>query len=154
VFLSDESSWWPEAINQLGTVGEPLANTISVFPLSRLTGTPLAVGITGGPYAAGLEKSGSSAMTAAVIKQLRSGFGTAAAPLASEQTNWLADPFSRGSYSYLGPNSSYADRLALGKLNRRLILAGEHTSVDRPATMDGAWLAGKTAARRLASELR
>jgi len=153
VFLSYESSWWPAAINQLGTVGEPLANTISVFPLSRLTGTPLAVGITGGPYAAGLEKSGISAMTAAVIKQLRSGFGTAAAPLASEQTNWLADPFSRGSYSYLGPNSSYADRLALGKLNRRLILAGEHTSINRPATMDGAWLAGKTAARRLASEL-
>ena len=153
VFLSYGSSWWPEAINQLGTVGEPLANTISVFPLSRLTGTPLAVGITGGPYAAGLEKAGSSAMTAAVIERLRAGFGTAATPVAREQTNWRKDPFSRGSYSYLGPNSSYGDRVALGKLNRRLILAGEHTSIERPATMDGAWLAGKAAARRLATEL-
>ncbi len=153
VFLSYGSSWWPEAINQLGTVGEPPANTISVFSLSRLTGTPLAVGITGGPYAAGLEKAGRSAMTAAVIERLRAGFGTAATPVASEQTNWRKDPFSRGSYSYLTPQSGYSDREALGKLNGRLILAGEHTSIDRPATMDGAWLAGKAAARRLAAAL-
>ena len=154
VFLSYDSPWWPEAANQLGTIGEPLANTISVFPLSRLTGTALAVGFTGGPYAAALEKAGPSAMTTAVIERLRSGFGAAATALASEQTNWRADRFTRGSYSYLGPSASPADRVALGRLNRRLILAGEHTSIDRPATIDGAWLAGKAAARRLASELR
>ena len=154
VFLSYDAAWWPAAANQLGTIGEPLAKTVSVFPLSRLTGTPLAVGFTGGPYAAALEKAGPSAMTTAVIERLRSGFGTSATPAASEQTNWRAEPFTRGSYSFLGPTASYSDRVALGKLDRRLILAGEHTSIDRPATMDGAWLAGKTAARRLASQLR
>ena len=154
VFLSYDSAWWPAAANQLGTIGQPLANTISVFPLSKLTGTPLAVGFTGGPYAAGLEKAGPAAMTAAVVERLRAGFGTAATPVASEQTNWRKDPFTRGSYSYLTPQSGYSDREALGKLNGRLILAGEHTSIDRPATMDGAWLAGKTAAARLASKLR
>ena len=154
VFLSYDAAWWPAAANQLGTIGEPLANTISVFPLSKLTGTPLAVGFTGGPYAARLEKAGPASMTAAVIERFRAGFGTAATPVASEQTNWRKDPFSRGSYSYLTPQSGYSDREALGKLNGRLILAGEHTSIDRPATMDGAWLAGKTAAARLASKLR
>ena len=154
VFLSYDSAWWPAAANQLGTIGQPLANTVSVFPLSKLTGTPLAVGFTGGPYAAGLEKAGPAAMTAAVVERLRAGFGTAATPVASEQTNWRKDPFTRGSYSYLTPQSGYSDREALGKLNGRLILAGEHTSIDRPATMDGAWLAGKTAAARLASKLR
>ena len=154
VFLSYDAAWWPAAANQLGTIGEPLANTVSVFPLSRLTGTPLAVGFTGGPYAAGLEKAGPAAMTAAVVERLKSGFGAGAAPSATLQTNWRSEPFTRGSYSYLTPQSGYSDREALGKLNGRLILAGEHTSIDRPATMDGAWLAGKTAARRLASKLR
>ena len=154
VFLAYDQSWWPEAANQLGTVGEPPTNTISVFPLSRLTGTPLAVGITGGPYAAGLEKAGPNAMTTAVVERLRSGFGETAMPAASEQTNWRAERFTRGAYSYLGPGASYADRVALGKLGSRLILAGEHTSLDRPATMDGAWQAGKTAARRMAGQLR
>lgn len=153
VFLSYNESWWPTAANQLGMIGAPLANTVSVFPLSRLTGTPLAVGLTGGPYAAGLEKAGPNAMTAAVIERLLLGFGTTAKPTESEQTNWRAERFTRGAYSYLGPGASYADRVALGKLDRRLILAGEHTSIDRPATMDGAWLAGKTAARRLAAAL-
>ena len=153
VFFSYNESWWPTAANQLGMIGAPLANTVSVFPLSRLTGTPLAVGLTGGPYAAGLEKAGPNAMTAAVIERLLVGFGTTAKPTESEQTNWRAERFTRGSYSYLGPGAGYADRVALGKLDRRLILAGEHTSIDRPATMDGAWLAGKTAARRLAAAL-
>ena len=154
VFLSYDSAWWPAAANQLGTIGQPLANTISVFPLSKLTGTPLAVGFTGGPYAAGLEKAGPAAMTAAVVERLKAGFGENAAPSATLQTNWRSEPFTRGSYSYLTPQSGYSDREALGKLNGRLILAGEHTSIDRPATMDGAWLAGKTAAARLASKLR
>lgn len=153
VFLSYDSVWWQEATNQLGTVGKPLANTVSVFPLSRLTGTPLAVGFTGGPYAAALEKAGANATTAAVVERLRSGFGSVATPIASEQTNWRAEPFTRGSYSYLTPRSGYSDRLALGKLSGRVILAGEHTSIDRPATIDGAWLAGKAAARRLAAAL-
>ncbi len=154
VFLSYDEAWWPAAANQLGTVGEPLANTISLFPLSRLTGTPLTVGFTGGSYAATLEKRGPSAMTNAVIERIRSGFGAIATPAASTQTNWRAEPFTRGSYSYLRPGSGYSDRLAIGLAGRRLILAGEHTSIDRPATMDGAWLAGKTAAVRLASQLR
>ncbi|CAB4875003.1 unannotated protein [freshwater metagenome] len=153
VFLSYDSAWWPADANQLGTIGEPLANTVSVFPLSRLTGTPLAVGLTGGPYAARLEKAGPAAMTAAVAARLKSGFGSGAAPSATLQTNWRREPFTRGSYSYLTPQSGYSDRVALGKLNGRLILAGEHTSIERPATMDGAWLAGKTAARRLAAAL-
>lgn len=153
VFLSYKEAWWPAAANQLGTIGQPLANTVSVFPLSKLTGTPLAVGFTGGPYAAGLEKAGPAAMTAAVVERLKAGFGENAAPSSTLQTNWLSEPFTRGSYSFLTPQSGYSDREALGKLNGRLILAGEHTSIDRPATMDGAWLAGKTAARRLASEL-
>lgn len=154
VFLSYKEAWWPAAANQLGTIGQPLANTVSVFPLSKLTGTPLAVGFTGGPYAAGLEKAGPAAMTAAVVERLKAGFGENAAPSSTLQTNWLSEPFTRGSYSFLTPQSGYSDREALGKLNGRLILAGEHTSIDRPATMDGAWLAGKTAAARLASKLR
>jgi monoamine oxidase len=34
-----------------------------------------------------------------------------------------------------------------------MILAGEHTSTDRPATMDGALVAGRRAANRLLARL-
>ena len=152
-FLSYDASWWDPNTVQLGTIGSSIAETISVFPLVKLTGKPLAVGFTGGSYGAALERRGAGKTAAAVIERMRLGFGDTGVPAQSSQTDWLGEKFTRGSYSYLAPGSSASDRVALGKLNGRLILAGEHTSTNRPATMDGAWLAGRTAASRLAATL-
>ncbi len=152
-FLSYDAPWWDPNTVQLGTIGSSIAETISVFPLAKLTGKPLAVGFTGGSYGAALERRGAGKTAAAVIERMRLGFGDTGVPAQSSQTDWLGEKFTRGSYSYLAPGSSASDRVALGKLNGRLILAGEHTSTNRPATMDGAWLAGRTAASRLAATL-
>ncbi len=148
-FLSYGAPWWAANTVQLGTVGSSIAETISVFPLSKLTGKPLAVGFTGGSYGAALERRGAGATAAAVTERMRLGFGNTGVPVESSQTDWLGEKFTRGSYSYLAPGSSASDRVALAKLSGRLILAGEHTSSNRPATMDGAWLAGQEAGRRL-----
>ncbi len=152
-FLSYDAPWWDPNTVQLGTIGSSIAETISVFPLAKLTGKPLAVGFTGGSYGAALERRGAGKTAAAVIERMRLGFGDTGVPAQSSQTDWLGEKFTRGSYSYLAPGSSASDRVALGKHNGRLILAGEHTSTNRPATMDGAWLAGRTAASRLAATL-
>ena len=154
VFLSYPSRWWDTDTAQLGVIGAPLSQTSSVFPLSELTGTPLAVGFTGGPYARRLEDGAGDAMTRAVLTRLQSGFARAAAPSSTIETAWHQDRFARGSYSYLAPGSTWRDREAMSTLNGRVLLAGEHTSIDRPATMDGAWLAGKSAARRLVKALK
>lgn len=150
-FLSYGQPWWPGSATQVGTVGQPLARTASAFPLERLTGKPILCGFTGGTWAATLEREGRT--VEAVIAQLRAGFGPAADTSRTLSTRWLADPFSRGAYSHLPPGVTASSRRDLGRLHGRVILAGEHTSVERPSTMDGAWLAGRAAARRLARDI-
>ena len=150
-FLSYGESWWPRSAEVLGTVGAPLSRTVATFPLSRLTGSPLAVGFTGGSWAEQLERSGTT--TDEVVRSLRAGFGERATPTDSLSTAWHADRFARGSYSCLSPGAAAADRSAMGRAAGRVILAGEHTSIARPSTMDGAWLAGRRAARRLLGAL-
>src|SRR5688500_16169085 len=66
-------------------------------------------------------------------------------------TRWRADPFARGSYSYLAVGSSPADRRALATpVGDRLFFAGEATSVDQPATVPGAYVSGQAAAAAIA----
>ena len=116
-----------------------------------MSGKPILCGFTGGSWAEQLERAGDSTET--VTGQLEAGFGPAAKPAESLSTEWHADPFARGAYSHLPPGTTASQRVALGRLAGRVILAGEHTSVARPSTMDGAWLAGQKAARRLAAAI-
>ena len=68
-------------------------------------------------------------------------------PVGSLTWRWSEDPFARGSYSFLAPGSSPADRAALAEpVSERLVLAGEATEVDYPATVHGAWRSGLRAA--------
>jgi polyamine oxidase len=68
-------------------------------------------------------------------------------PVASIITRWRQDPFAFGSYSYLPPGASPADRAALGApVDGRLFFAGEATSLDYPATVHGALLSGRSTA--------
>ncbi len=66
-------------------------------------------------------------------------------------TRWRADPFARGSYSFLAVGSSPDDRRALAApVSDRLFFAGEATSVDNPATAHGALSSGRDAADAVA----
>jgi monoamine oxidase len=62
-------------------------------------------------------------------------------------TRWQEDPFSYGSYSYLlvgaKPNTR---KLVAAKVKNLLYFAGEHTSKNFPATVQGALLSGEAAA--------
>lgn len=72
-------------------------------------------------------------------------------PIASMVTRWDADPWALGSYSALPPGSSAATRRVLRELviGRRVALAGEYASLAAPATTNGAWESGSSAARRV-----
>lgn len=61
-------------------------------------------------------------------------------------TRWAADPFSRGSYSYIGVGGTPDDRRALADPVGRVFFAGEATSVPHAATVAGAYLSGRRAA--------
>ncbi len=67
-------------------------------------------------------------------------------------TRWREDPFARGAYSYLAVGATPADRAALGEpIGERLVLAGEATDPDFPATVHGAMASGRRAAELIAS---
>jgi hypothetical protein len=68
-------------------------------------------------------------------------------------TRWLADEWSRGSYTFLPPGASPEDRATLAEPLGRLVLAGEATSVDHPATVHGALLSGRRAADQVRAEV-
>jgi monoamine oxidase len=51
------------------------------------------------------------------------------------------------------PGATSDDRAAFGKPAGKLVFAGEHTSVERPSTMDGAYRSGLAAAAKIANLL-
>jgi monoamine oxidase len=72
-------------------------------------------------------------------------------PLAMIRTSWSADPWARGSYSYLPVGATPSLRADLARpINGRLFFAGEATSGEAPATVHGALASGTRAARELA----
>lgn len=144
---------WPSGAT-LGVVGAPLEETIAAVDLHHVTGEPIVAAFIGGGYAAQLERRGATGMQRAVTAVLARGFGDdARAPEDAVVTRWLADPYARGAYSYVPVGASTDLRAALHEPSGRVLLAGEHTSSERPATMDGALRSGQSAARRAAELL-
>jgi monoamine oxidase len=76
-------------------------------------------------------------------------------PVGSLVTRWDSDPWSRGSYSALTVGTSWRVRqvLAQALVKGRVVLAGEYTDVDHPATVHGAYASGERAARRLVDQI-
>ena len=72
------------------------------------------------------------------------------APLAVHVTGWRDDPFTRGAYSSLRPGAPRRVALAVATPHAdRVLFAGEHTSIDRGGTVDGALLSGVREACRV-----
>lgn len=152
-FLSYQDAWWDPGLTQIGTAGFGIGKTISAFNQEPVSDQPILCAFSGAGFARVLEARGEYGASSLVINRLRKGFGRDALPQAVLSTRWAADHFARGSYSFLAVGSSAIDRATLASPAGRLVLAGEHTSTDRPATMDGAFTAGRQAASRLLTQL-
>lgn len=70
-------------------------------------------------------------------------------PVAVFAKRWGSDQFARGSTSFIRPNGSPADRSVLAAAVSPLFFAGEHTSIDAPNTLHGAWASGVRAAQEV-----
>lgn len=148
-FLSYPEPWWNSGLVQIGTAGFGVERTISAFNQMPVSGRPILCAFSGAGFARALEGRGEVRASSLVMRRLREGFGQIARTGDFLSTRWGADRFTRGSYSFLAVGSSPVDRAVLANPAGRLVLAGEHTSTDRPATMDGAYIAGRRAASRL-----
>lgn len=161
VVLVYKKAFWDESRDIFGTLRNP-AKRFSLeqaeyftqrgrffqwFNVSNTTGLPTLLALMAGDAAFSTESTPNELLIAEATKVLRGVFGPAVPmPEESVVTRWGHDEFSRGSYSYTGPNFQQDDYDVMAKPIGNLFFAGEHTCGTHPATVHGAYISGLRAA--------
>jgi monoamine oxidase len=120
---------------------------------------PLLVAWAGGPKADALARLDQAVLVARALDDLRALFGSDPDPReeleASYAHDWQADPFARGSYSYVATGGGDARALLAAAVDGVLFFAGEATAPTSEAgTVAGALQTGERAAREALAALR
>jgi monoamine oxidase len=144
VVLTFDEPFWPQGHDMLGIAGRnpPVSDLVDG---SRFTDVPLLVGLRGGANALVRERDPDDLTVGQVLTALR-----APEPVGVLVTRWAADPFARGSYSFLAVGAGPDDQEALAApVGDRLAFAGEATHSEFFATVHGAYLSGLREADRI-----
>jgi monoamine oxidase len=142
--------FWPADLDWIDFLGpqETLwADWTSYLPA---TGQPLIVGFNAAAMAEAVEGWGDRETAASALDALRAMFGTSVPdPVGSQISRWRQDPFAQGAYSFLPVGTRAKDRKALfgADWEGRLLFAGEATSHHHAATVHGALMTGRKAAK-------
>ena len=144
VVLAFDEPFWPQSADVLGLVGAQQPVPVLVNGLSFDAGAVL-VGLRGGSAARRREALSDQQNADELRTALR-----APAPKGRLVTRWAADPYARGSYSFLAVGSSPDDQKALAEpASDRVLFAGEATQPEHFATVHGAYLSGVREAQRI-----
>lgn len=169
VVLCFEKIFWNPNANLFGHVGSTTASRGELFLFWNLYKAPVLLALVAGEAAAIMENVSDDVIVGRCIAVLKGIFGNTGVPQPKETvvTRWRADPWSRGSYSFVAVGSSGSDYDLLaspvipGTNNNaappqglaRVFFAGEHTIRNYPATVHGAFLSGLREASRIADQL-
>lgn len=147
VLTFDEPFW----IEQFGARADMISLAGEDQPASdlvngmRFADVPVLIGLRGGMNARIREADSDEESVAQLVSALR-----APQPTGFLVTRWAADPYARGSYSFLAVGSSPDDQEALAEpVGERLGFAGEATNPEYFATVHGAYLSGLREADRI-----
>ncbi|TEY37424.1 hypothetical protein BOTCAL_0519g00030 [Botryotinia calthae] len=117
------------------------------FNCTNTSGVPTLLALMAGDAAFYTEKTSNEELVAEATTVLQGVFGDhIPMPVESIVTRWGQDQFSRGSYSYTGPNFQSDDYGVMAKPVGNLFFGGEHTCGTHPATVHGAYISGLRAA--------
>jgi monoamine oxidase len=113
--------------------------------------TNLAVGFVAGRFADALELQGAGAATDYCLAGLRATFGNDVVKHVrrTDETAWLGNVHTIGSYSYAKPGGTDARQTLSEPVAERVFVAGEATMTDTYSTVHGAYLSGKRAADQI-----
>ncbi|XP_031624667.1 possible lysine-specific histone demethylase 1 [Contarinia nasturtii] len=168
VILCFDRIFWDPNTNLFGHVGSTTASRGELFLFWSISQSPVLLALVAGQAAAIMETVSDDVIVGRCIAVLKGIFGVTAVPQPKETvvTRWRADPWARGSYSFVSVGSSGSDYDLLAapvkpydentpdeeKPNEmpRLFFAGEHTIRNYPATVHGAFLSGLREAGRIA----
>ncbi|XP_061393995.1 possible lysine-specific histone demethylase 1 [Musca vetustissima] len=169
VVLCFDRIFWDPNTNLFGHVGSTTASRGELFLFWSISSSPVLLALVAGRSAAIMENVSDDVIVGRCIAVLKGIFGNGSVPQPKETvvTRWRADPWARGSYSFVSVGSSGSDYDLLAapvippnvnnpKPNQeldelpRLFFAGEHTIRNYPATVHGAFLSGLREAGRIA----
>lgn len=115
---------------------------------------PIAVALNGGTRGRFVESRSPRGLLSSALPVARRLFGDTISLTGVRTSNWSADPYALGAYSFHPPGSGLDDRRQLQQpISDRLYLAGEAVSVGNPATATGAMASGRHAADQLLHRL-
>jgi monoamine oxidase len=136
-YISSNSGEWGEWIN-----------------LDAIVKQPILLGFNAADFGIKLEQYSDGEIIKKGMEVLKTIYGNIPEPIDSIITRWHQDPFSYGSYSSLklGATPDDYDKLAQPVTNK-LFFAGEATEKNYSATVHGALLSGKRAAKQVFSKL-
>ncbi len=122
---------------------------------THTSGRPVLIALMAGDAARQTEERSNESLVQDVSARLSKIFAPAQVPEPSEViiTKWRKDPFARGSYSYMGPETRLGDYELMAQPVGRLHFAGEATCGTHPATVHGAYLSGLRAASEVIESL-
>ncbi|XP_063708331.1 possible lysine-specific histone demethylase 1 [Culicoides brevitarsis] len=164
VILCFDRIFWDPNTNLFGHVGSTTQSRGELFLFWNISQSPVLLALVAGHSAAIMENVSDDLIVGRCIAVLKGIFGNSAVPQPKETvvTRWRADPWARGSYSFVsvGASGSDYDLLAAPVRNNdqkgnpekdlpRLFFAGEHTIRNYPATVHGALLSGLREAGRI-----
>ncbi|XP_037031800.1 possible lysine-specific histone demethylase 1 [Bradysia coprophila] len=168
VVLCFDKIFWDQNTNLFGHVGSTTSSRGELFLFWSISKSPVLLALVAGQSAAIMENVSDDVIVGRCIAVLKGIFGNNAVlqPKETVVTRWRADPWARGSYSFVSVGSSGSDydllaapvtptpNLANGSSETsetpRLFFAGEHTIRNYPATVHGALLSGVREAGRIA----
>jgi monoamine oxidase len=143
--------FWDRDCDQIGYVSAARGHWSEWLNLYKYTGKPILIGFNAATYGLAIERLSDTQTVAAGMTVLRRMYGDhIPVPEAWKITRWASDPFSRGSYSHVPTGARGDDYDArAGPVGDRLHFAGEATTQTYPATVHGAYLTGRRAAREV-----
>ncbi|XP_044734274.1 lysine-specific histone demethylase 1A [Chrysoperla carnea] len=175
VVLCFDRIFWDPTTNLFGHVGSTTPSRGELFLFWHLYKAPVLIALVAGEAAALMENISDDVIVSRCINVLKGIFGNGCVPQPKETivTRWRADPWSRGSYSFVAVGSSGSDYDLLASpvvpptptstsddksedaalTEGRVFFAGEHTMRNYPATVHGAFLSGLREASRIAEQL-
>ncbi|ERE82281.1 lysine-specific histone demethylase 1A-like protein [Cricetulus griseus] len=167
VVLCFDRVFWDPSVNLFGHVGSTTASRGELFLFWNLYKAPILIALVAGEAAGIMENISDDVIVGRCLAILKGIFGSSAVPQPKETvvSRWRADPWARGSYSYVAAGSSGNDYDLMAQPITpgpsipgapqpipRLFFAGEHTIRNYPATVHGALLSGLREAGRIADQ--
>jgi monoamine oxidase len=148
--------FWEKKVEDLSFVHSP-ERPFNVWWTQNPLRAPVITGWSGGPPA--FELTRGQHVEDIALTELARAFAMKRARLDTlvdsiHTYDWSQDPNVRGAYSYSGVGGAHAARILARAFDDRIYLAGEATESGASATVEGALLSGKRAAKKVLEVVR